>query len=275
VRAPKPLLRGLERVGVLAPAYRLYERARSLRGRNGRAESDGLPLPPTRLRLVVAGTTDASWFLESGRTTAETIRAAAARHGVDLNEIERLLDFGCGCGRVTRHWRDLGAAVHGSDYNADLVDWCRRNLAFATFTTNRLAPPLPLTSATVDVAHAVSVLTHLPEDLQHVWLAELRRVLRPGGLLILTTHGDRYLDRLDDEERGSYERGELVVRWESVAGTNLCTAFHPERYVREKLAGSELELLELAPDGAVGTPDQDLIVLRRTESPQARPDANS
>lgn len=262
MRAPKPLLQGLERVGVLAPAYRLYERARALRGRNGRAESDGLPLPPGRLRLVVAGTTDASWFLESGRATAGTIRAAAARYGPDLDEIERLLDFGCGCGRVTRHWRNLGAAVHGSDYNADLVDWCRRNLAFANFTTNRLAPPLPLPSESIDVAHAVSVLTHLPEDLQHAWLAELRRVLRPGGLLIATTHGDRYLDRLDDDERDSYERGELVVRWESVAGTNLCTAFHPERYVRERLAG-DFELLEFVPEGAAdGTPHQDLIVLR-------------
>jgi SAM-dependent methyltransferase len=275
VRAPKPLLQGLERVGVLAPAYRLYERARALRARNGRTESDGLALPPARLRLVVGGTTDAGWFLESGRTTAETIRAAAARHGVDLGEIGRLLDFGCGCGRVTRHWRTLAAAVHGSDYNGELVDWCRRHLAFAIFTTNRLTPPLPFSSESFDVAHAVSVLTHLPEDLQHAWLAELRRVLRPGGLLIVTTHGDHYLGRLNDEERDSYARGELVVRWESVAGTNLCTAFHPERYVREQLAGDELELLEFAPHGAVGTPDQDLVVLRRTESPHARPDANS
>jgi SAM-dependent methyltransferase len=275
VRAPKPLLQGLERVGALAPAYRLYERARALRARNGRAERDGLALPPARLRLVVGGTADAGWFLESGRATAETIRAAASRHGVDLDKIARLLDFGCGCGRVTRHWRTLGAVLHGSDYNPDLVDWCRLNLAFATFTTNRLTPPLPFSSESFDVAHAVSVLTHLPEDLQHAWLAELRRVLRPRGLLIVTTHGDRYLGRLNDEERDSYARGELVVRWESVAGTNLCTAFHPERYVRERLVGDGLELLEFAPDGAVGTPDQDLIVLRRTESPHARPDANS
>jgi SAM-dependent methyltransferase len=275
VRALKPLLQGLERVGALAPAYRMYERARALRARNGRAERDGLALPPARLRLVVGGTADAGWFLESGRATAETIRAAASRHGVDLDKIARLLDFGCGCGRVTRHWRTLGAAVHGSDYNPDLVDWCRLNLAFATFTTNRLTPPLPFSSESFDVAHAVSVFTHLPEDLQHVWLADLRRVLRPGGLLIVTTHGDRYLGRLNDEERNSYARGELVVRWESVAGTNLCTAFHPERYVRERLVGDGLELLEFAPDGAVGTPDQDLIVLRRTESPHARPDANS
>jgi SAM-dependent methyltransferase len=274
VRAPKTLLHGLERVGALAPVYRLYERARALRARNGRSQSDGLPLPPARLRVAVAGTSDASWFLESGRATAETIRAAAARHDMDLDAIERLLDFGCGCGRVTRHWRRLGAAVHGSDSNADLVDWCRRNLAFATFMTNRLGPPLPLSAESFDVALAVSVLTHLPEHLQQAWLDELRRLLRPGGLLIVTTHGDRYRYRLDDEERDAYERGELVVRWESVAGTNLCTAFHPERYVRERLTAG-FELLEFAPEGAVGTPDQDLVVLRRTESPQARPDANS
>ena len=275
MRAPKPLLQGLERAGILAPTYRLYERARALRGRDHPAESDGLPLPPARLRLVVGGTTDANWFLESGRTTAETIRAAADRHGADLDDIERLLDFGCGCGRVTRHWHGLAAAVHGSDYNAALVGWCRRNLSFATFTANSVGPPLALAAESSDVVYAVSVLTHLPEDLQHAWLAELRRVLRPGGLLILTTHGDRYLDHLDDDERARYERGDLVVRWESVAGTNLCTAFHPERYVREKLGSPELELLEFAPEGAVGTPDQDLVVMRRTERPQARPDANS
>ena len=45
---------------------------------------------------------------------------------------------------------------------------------------------------------------------------------------------------------------------------------------RDRLpADDELELLEFTPEGAVGTPDQDLLVLRRTESPQARPDANS
>jgi hypothetical protein len=78
---------------------------------------------------------------------------------------------------------------------------------------------------------------------------------------VLTTHGDRYLDRFSDEERARFEAGELVVRRPSAAGTNLCTAFHPERYLRQVLADG-FELLELRPGGATGTPTQDLAVLR-------------
>jgi hypothetical protein len=53
------------------------------------------------------------------------------------------------------------------------------------------------------------------------------------------------------------------VRWPSVAGSNLCTTFHPEQYVRERLA-SQLELLEHTPDGGtVGSRQQDLVVFRK------------
>ena len=59
-----------------------------------------------------------------------------------------------------------------------------------------------------------------------------------------------------------FERGELVVRWSDLAGTNLCSAYHPERYVRETLAqGFDVSTIE--PEGARGNPTQDLIVLRR------------
>jgi SAM-dependent methyltransferase len=257
------VLAGLDRVRVLGPAFRLWERLRALGAGGSDDGTDGLPLPPARLRLLVAGTADADWFVRSGRATADVIRAAASQQGFELAKIGRLLDFGCGCGRVLRHWRDLDISVHGSDYNRELVRWCERNLRFATFTRNGLAPPLELDDASVDVAYAVSVLTHLPEDLQQGWLAELRRVVRPGGLLILTTHGDRYRDHLDTEERARYDRGDLVVRWASVAGTNLCTAFHPKQYVRDRLV-TGFELREFVEEGiAEGTPHHDLIVAGR------------
>ena len=259
-----PLLRALERLHLLGPSYRAYEVLQASRSRRDDGYgSDGLPLPPARLRILVAGTSGSVWFLESGRLAAEAIRDALARHGVEVATVERMLDFGCGCGRVVRHFRDVGGVeIHGSDYNRDLVSWCRQNLRFATFAINDRAPPLAYEDEYFDVIYALSVLTHYPEHLQLAWLRELERVLRPGAVLLLSTHGDAYRERLTSSERAAYDAGRVVVRWESVAGTNLCTAYHPTAYVRETLA-RDFELLEHVPEGAAGNPHQDLVVLRK------------
>ena len=257
------LLRFLQRLGLLGAAYRMYERLKALRGRETvSVADDGLPVPPARLRVRVAGTADPEWFLESGRLAEESIRARLGRQGIAVEEVGALLDFGCGCGRVTRRWRAL-EGVHGSDMNAEAVAWCRANLPFGRFETNGLAPPLAFADDSFALVYALSVFTHLTVDLQRAWLRELRRILRPGGLLLLTTHGRAYLDRLSHEERERFDAGEVVVRWEDVAGTNLCSAYHPERALREDLAEG-FAFLELEPEGALGNPHQDLSVLRKT-----------
>jgi SAM-dependent methyltransferase len=250
------LLRLLERAGLLGPAFRTYERAVSLRP--GRPSSvDGPPLPPRRLMVRVAGTADADWFLRSGRAAYD----AVAAH-VPPAEVESVLDFGCGCGRVTRYWSGFSGSVSGSDVSGKAVEWCRANLPFARFEQNALAPPLVFDDASFDLVYALSVFTHLTEELQLAWRDELHRVLRPGGRLLLTTHGDSYVPRLDRDERERFERGELVVRWGDAPGTNLCSAYHPERYLRETFAQG-FSFLELEPEGARGNPTQDVVLLRK------------
>jgi SAM-dependent methyltransferase len=258
-------MRALDRVSLLAPVYRAYEWARSRRGpQDGEVHAGGLPVPPPRLRVEVAGTPGLEWFLDSGRQQADIIRAAAERNGSPLEAVGSLLDFGCGCGRVLRHWAGLdGPQIFGSDYNEGLAGWCAANLPFATVSVNELAPPLRFEDGQLGFVYAISVFTHLPHDLERAWIDELNRVVRPGGLLLVTTHGDSYADRLDAAEHADYDSGEAVVRWPSVAGSNLCTTFHPERYVRERLAPG-LELLEHTPDGGtVGGRQQDLVVFRK------------
>lgn len=250
------LLRLLADAGLIGPVFRAYERAVSLRPRR-RLRVDGPPLPPRRLMVRVAGTADADWFLRSGRAAFDAIAAH-----VPIDDAASVLDFGCGCGRVTRYWSDFAGSVSGSDLNRDAVAWCRTNLPFATFAVNGLAPPLLFEDASFDLVYALSVFTHLTEQLQLAWRDELRRVLRPGGRLLITTHGRSYLPRLDDGERERFEHGELVVRWGDTAGTNLCSAYHPERYIRETLAAG-LTFLELEPEGARGNPTQDLVLLGR------------
>jgi SAM-dependent methyltransferase len=258
-------LRALDRMSLLEPVYHAFERVRSLRGsEDGEVDADGLPVPPPRLRVEVAGTAGLEWFLDSGRQQAGIIRSAAERNGAPLESAGSLLDFGCGCGRVLRHWAEVeGPAIHGSDYNERLVGWCAANLPFVTASVNKLTPPLRYEDEQFDLVYAISVFTHLPHDLERAWIDELGRITVPGGLLLLTTHGDSYADRLDADERATYDSGEPLVRWPGVAGSNLCTTFHPESYVRTRLAPG-LKLLEHTPDGGtLGSREQDLVVFRK------------
>ena len=98
---------------------------------------------------------------------------------------------------------------------------------------------------TFDLIYAISVFTHLTEELGRAWIAELRRLLRPGGLLMFTVHGRACLPYLTRRERAGYERGELIVQFAEAAGANICAAYHPEPYV-ERLT-SDFEVLEFAP----------------------------
>ena len=268
------VLSALTRLSLLRPTYRLYEAVRALRGgfwRSGQRE-EAFPLPSAMLRTVVAGTPDLDWFLATGRAQAAMVAEAIERQGAAVAQLDRLLDFGCGCGRVLRHWSGLAGRVeiYGSDYNPRLIRWCAANLPFAHFSVNDLQPPLSFDDEFFDVVYALSVVTHLPEPLGRLWIAELSRVLRPGGLLLLTTHGDSYLDRLTAEEQAQYLAGALVVRRPAAAGTNLCTVFHPEQYVRNELA-PDLSLLEFVPQGAaIGWPGQDLVVFKRSSREASR-----
>ncbi|HEX2292390.1 MAG TPA: class I SAM-dependent methyltransferase [Gaiellaceae bacterium] len=249
------LLLTLDRLGLLLPAYRAYEGLRAFRGRGG-AAPDGLPLPPARLRLMVAGVPEADWFLAGGRAAADSIRAAVP---APLESMRSILDFGCGCGRVVRWWRELPAEIHGSDFNPTLVRWCRENLPFGMYAVNGPEPPLELGDDSFDLVYALSVLTHLPVETQRRWLDELARVGREW--VLVSIHGEPYRVRLKPEERSRFDAGEIVVRWGVVAGTNLCTAFHPPGSL-ERLAGERFEVVSYIPEGAKGNPPQDLVLLR-------------
>jgi SAM-dependent methyltransferase len=171
-----------------------------------------------------------------------------------------------------RCWATLdGVELHGSDYNAALVRWCSDNLHFASFERNGLKPPLSYADDRFRLVYSYSVFTHLTEELGLVWIAELRRVLAPGGHVLLTTHGDAFADsRLAGEELARYRRGEIVIRQSTVAGTNACAAFHPIGYVRGTLAEG-FDVLDWRPgvgpsSAQRGAVRQDVFLLRKHEA---------
>jgi SAM-dependent methyltransferase len=247
------LLRLLSRLGLLLPVFRGWERVRTLGVKTVAVGPDGLPFPTPELMIRVAGTVDTGWFIEGGQLAEESIRAALERAGAPIGSLEAILDFGCGCGRVLRRWHGVDARICGSDLSDPAVKWCRAHLPFVEAGVNALEPPLTYRDASFDLVYALSVLTHLPVATQLAWRDELGRVLRPGGHLLLTLCGDAYVEKLRGEERRIYANGECVVRWAEVAGANLCSAFHPPAFVRDRLADG-WELVEHVPRGALGKP---------------------
>jgi SAM-dependent methyltransferase len=245
--------------------YRREERrtAREIAAQEGGPGTvDGLPVPPPLLRVrVTGGWAEPATWLATGATDAELIRATLTRSGSSLEEMKAFLDFGCGCGRVSRHWAGLrGPIPHGSDVSRPAVRWCRRNLHFMQTTRCDPEPPLPYGDSYFDFVYALSVFTHLTEDSGRRWLAELVRILKPGGLLLFTVHGERFAHELDETDSRRLREGEFVIaeRPAAQSGSNYFASFHSPRYVRDRLLPTTnvelLEVLDEDPAGGVPTP---------------------
>jgi SAM-dependent methyltransferase len=172
---------------------------------------DSLPIPPRELHALVSGDDelDISAFFDVGRFCADSVVGLLKKQGLDIDDLGAILDFGCGCGRVIRYFSSLKRAkLYGTDYGPKMIDWCKKNLPFAEFDVNALNPPLVYGHGSFGLIYAFSVFTHLSETLQMAWLAELPRVLKPGGCLLLTTMGAPYADAfLPPRQREQFRSG--------------------------------------------------------------------
>jgi len=225
--------------------------------------ADGLPVPSPELVFLVTGQLGIEHFLENGRLGAECVKHVLAKNGIDLERTGAVLDFGCGCGRILRHLKSAKIPqLHGVDCNPDLIRWCKASLPFAEFHVNTLSSGLRFFSAdTFDLIISVSVFTHLPEALQHFWMSELVRVLRSDGTLLFTVQGGDRLHQLTPRERQEFDMGRCVVVGKDYPGENVCSAFHPEEYVRAVLA-KHLAIIDFVPRGAKDA-NQDIFLLRK------------
>lgn len=250
------------------------------------------PLPPDALRSITAEDAP-ELFLWTGLVDIESILRLYHQHQIvaqpgsgSRNGAPRLLDFGCGCGRLLRFLLGHGdlLELHGSDVNPDHVEWCRKFLPGITFVRNAPRPPLPHEPNFFDGIWSLSVFTHLDEDAGAAWRRELARVLAPGGILIATTHGRATLDRIAAgpdlatrfgvapqpmesllrrvETEGyaflPYERKALAA---AKAGEEYGVHFATQEHVSRRWADERFALVDYLPGALRGW--QDVVVLRR------------
>jgi SAM-dependent methyltransferase len=206
-------------------------------------------LPPLWLCFDAYNHVDLFHYRESGQRHAFQLAQLIQKHRP--NEAVAVLDWGCGPGRVARHLEELlptGSAVTGADTNPQTIRWCQQNLPAMNFQTTKLAPPLPWKSEQFDVVFGLSVYTHLRAERLAAWRDELLRMLRPGGLLVFTTHGQSYAEMLADSETRSFTGRGTAVRKFAPEGKKLFATYHHPRTVMETHAG-QADLLEHRPAG--------------------------
>jgi SAM-dependent methyltransferase len=207
-------------------------------------------------------------------------------HGAALAPGHRVLDFGCASGRVLRHFlcQAEGLDVWGTDFDPLHVRWIERFLGpRPRVFTNHALPSLPLADASFELVCAFSVFTHI-DDFEMAWLAELSRILAPGGFAYLTFHSEHTWSRLTPSDhlhqilvrdtsgsvpelrlgRDMFERplpSERVVFFTRRDEPYGCNVFHTTDYVRS-VWGRWLEVVEVVRGGHA---PQDVVLLRKPD----------
>lgn len=242
-----------------------------------RAEG-GLPLPPEDgMRRIGGPEISAPLYRVGGLSCFLQLDALARRHaGRRLTQFPHVVDWGTGCARVLRHFAEsagplglpqaMRQRLTGLDIDPVNIDWCREALPDLAGWGVLRPEGFDLPPASVDLLFGISVMTHLTEHDQQRWLAEIRRVLRPGGLAILTVHGEAALFRdpaslaLPFVERfGSFD-GIADPALGPERARHYRASYQARGYLREAWS-RHLEILEIIP--AANGFLQDYVALRR------------
>ncbi len=225
-------------------------------------------LPDERLRTRVAGTGGPKVFAESGADNALQFIGFLRRH-LRASAAPRILDWGCGAGRIDRYmlrfWPDI--VLTGCDIDAEAVEWCNRNLNPGAFHATTPLPPLPFADGSFDAVFGYSVMTHLPWSLQKQWLAEIRRILIPGGVFATSVHGS-FATNLDPETSVALESSGFLDKAPDSALDGVApqgyyrTVYQTPAFTREHW-GRQFAVIDYLEGGLSAL--HDLVVLRRPE----------
>jgi SAM-dependent methyltransferase len=234
-------------------------------------ESGGPELPDVERRVRVWGSDNPESFYLEGFSTFKKIELSLLKtSGRALSDFGDILDWGCGCGRVTRNfYSQPRARIVGLDIDQDNINWCREHFSFGDYRVAPLRPPTDVADKSYDLIIGISVFSHLKEQDQRAWLGELLRLARPGAILLMSTLGESAAAR-------SYWSREMWQQWQATGfvvaedGSGLgsiigdhdyyVTTFLTEAYIRQNWSRA-FEILDFTP-GYISNL-QDLVVMRK------------
>jgi SAM-dependent methyltransferase len=182
-------------------------------------------------------------------------------------EGKRVLDFGCGAGRVLRSFMSeaSSAEFYGCDIHAPSIEWLRNNLSppFKVETCSE-SPPLSFPDGHFDLIYAASVFTHIT-DAWAAWLQEMNRVLKVDGFFVASFLGKGMIGPLIGESWDEGRIGMNVLRKNAPWDVGGPSVFHSPWWLRAHW-GRAFEILALSDSGATGSHGW-VLARKRWESP--------
>ncbi|MDR6515641.1 class I SAM-dependent methyltransferase [Chryseobacterium camelliae] len=241
--------------------FYIYKNKNKSKNKTFQSQYPNFVFPPDYLMYESFNINYESYY-KSGKSTAERFVGILKKY--TSVETPHILDWGCGPARVVRHMSDFlsGCQVYATDYNENSIAWNKSNINNVTFNLNGLKAELPYENGFFDFVYGISIFTHLSEQLHDDWKNELTRVLKKGGILLLSLQGNLFKMILTEKEVRKFENGKLVVRGNVKEGHRTYSAFHPDEYVEQLF--SDFEVMEHIPSFMNnGRPEQDIWIFRK------------
>lgn len=238
-------------------------------------DSDGIRIPPAWLIQAFTGGPDTVDHIESGKHSAQYYVDTFNKHCGNFDDVKRVLDFGCGCGRVlSRMPRNDGIQYFGVDLRDDALQWLRQTMPEGRFSSGTAMPPLDLDAGQFDLIYSVSVLTHLSQEQEWAWLDEWHRLLKVGGHLIVTFRAEDWVEQFTVARQKQAIQNAWLANdgfcyqkhryWEGIFPEFYSGTYQTVDYVRAQW-GKRFEILTILP--AADTPnEQNTAVMRKAKA---------
>ncbi len=175
-------------------------------------------------------------FIEDGNLAAKEMIEWTTTY---LNNPQpKILDWGCGVGRMVRHIKEYhsSAMLFACDIDQRKIEWNKKHYPNIDFSLISYTPPTHYANEQFDLICGISIFTHIDAASQDAWLKELQRLLHPNGILFISTQGQQYSRKLSSVEKKLLNQHGIFTQSYHHKGHRMMSTYHHPDHFKTKIA---------------------------------------